>query len=208
MSVRLRVLMAAVSLSIPLAVTSTVGVQPSWGAQNSAAAGTLKCSKSNGSITFTPALTTSGNANSEVTAIKLTLTGCVASNGHNPTKGVLTSTITTTTTDNSANSCTQLAVSKASTSKIKWTITPVIANTTLMFSGFTSANNAAGDAGYTEPNVGGTASVTGSYPGTNGGATSTGSLYTNQTSAQILTTCGSTGGVASLAVTTGKLNLK
>jgi hypothetical protein len=64
------------------------------------------------------------------------------------------------------------------------------------------------DAGFTLPNTGGTASVVGSYPGADKGKTSTATVYTNMTAAQIATACSSAAGVASLTIDAGSATLK
>jgi hypothetical protein len=161
-----------------------------------------------GKVTFTPPLTLAGNANSEVTKTRTTSTGCTVSKGTPPTKGVSTSTITKTTTNNTANSCTGLATSVPVTEHVVWTHTPLIANSTVKFSGLMPATSASGDEGFTLPNTGGTASVTGSYPGADMGKTSTATVFTNMTATQIATACQSATGVASLTIASGTAALK
>lgn len=194
-----------VTLALPLAVALPTG---SASAANPPAPGTNTCTHITGKITFTPPLTLSGNANSEVTKTRTTSTGCTVSTGKAPTRGVTTSTITKTTTNNTANSCTGLETSVPVTEHTVWTHTPAIANSTVKFSGLMTATSTSGDAGFTLPNTGGTASVTGSYPGTDHGKTSTATVYTNMTAAQIATLCTSATGVASLTIASGSATLK
>jgi hypothetical protein len=68
--------------------------------------------------------------------------------------------------------------------------------------------NSAGDEGFTLPASGGTAKVTGSFAGSDLGATSTAQTFSNQTGKQLLTACGSSAGLASLQVASGTLALK
>jgi hypothetical protein len=196
-----------VALALPLAVALPAGFAS---AANPPAPGTITCTHITGKVTFTPPLTLTGNANSEVTKTKTTGTGCTVSTGTAPTKGVTTSTITKTTTNNTANSCTALASAQTIpvTEHTVWTHTPLIANSVVKFSGLMPATSASGDAGFTLPNTGGTSSVTGSYPGTDHGKSSTATVYTNMTAAQITTVCESTAGVASLTIASGSAMLK
>jgi hypothetical protein len=161
------------------------------------------CTHVTGKVTFTPPLTLAGNTNSEVTKTRTTSTGCTVPKGTALTKGVSTSTITKTTTNNTANSCTGLATSVPVTEHVVWTHTPLIANSTVRFSGLMPATSASGDEGFTLPNTGGTASVTGSYPGPDKAKTSTATVYTNMTAKQIATARASAAAVTSLAIASG-----
>jgi hypothetical protein len=77
------------------------------------------------------------------------------------------------------------------------------------FSGLMPATETgSGDAGFTLPQTGGTSSVTGSYPGTDKGKTSTATVYTNMTALQIGTLCSNATGVASLTLDAGTATLK
>jgi hypothetical protein len=69
------------------------------------------------------------------------------------------------------------------------------------FSGFDPVVNASGDLGFSVPNSGGTASVTGSYSRSDGGASSTAKAFTNETAGQIASQC--TTGLASLTIASG-----
>jgi hypothetical protein len=194
-----------VALALPLAVVWQAG--PASAA--TAAPGTITCTHITGTITFTPALHATGTSNTEVAKTRTTSTGCTVSTGKAPSKGVTTSSITTTSTNDSANACAGLATSRPVTEHAVWTHTPLIAPSTVKFSGLMVATEpVSGDAGFTLPNTGGTASVTGSYPGTDHGATSTATVYINMTAAQIFTACGTTAGVAKLTLDAGSATLK
>lgn len=204
-----RLILALVaSLAVP---TGLVVALPSGSAfaANPPAPGTITCTHVSGTVTFTPPLTLAGNANSEVTKVRTTSTGCTVSKGTAPTKGVSNSTITKTTTNNTANSCTGLQTSVPVTEHVVWTHTPLIANSTVNFSGLMPATEAGSmDAGFKLPDTGGTASVTGSYPGADHGKTSTATVFTTMTAGQIVTVCQSTAGLASLKIDAGKATLK
>ncbi|MFZ0170921.1 MAG: hypothetical protein WAL04_04475 [Acidimicrobiales bacterium] len=61
------------------------------------------------------------------------------------------------------------------------------------FSGHRIVTNSAGDVGFVFPNSGGTASVTGSFAGSDHGAGSSASSYTDMTEKGVLSTCRSSG---------------
>jgi hypothetical protein len=90
-----------------------------------------------------------------------------------------------------------------------WTHTPLIANSTVKFTGLMVATEPTSmDAGFTLPNTGGSATVTGSYPGTDHGKTSTATVYINMTATAIFAACGTTAGVAKLTLDAGTATLK
>jgi hypothetical protein len=194
-------------IALPLAIALPTG---SASAANPPAPGTITCTHVTGKVTFTPPLTLAGNSNTEVTKTRTTSTGCTVSKGTPPTKGVSTATITKTTTNNTANSCTALAMAQVIpvTEHVVWTHTPLIANSTVKFSGLMPATSSAGDEGFTLPNSGGTASVTGSYPGADKGKTSTATVFSNMNATQLAAACSSTAGVASLTIASGTASLK
>jgi hypothetical protein len=204
-----RKLLAAVVLTVPTVLFTTAGVAPSWAAPSAAAPGTITCTHVSGKVTFTPPLTLSGNSNTETTKTRTVFTHCHVSTGTAPTKGVTASTIIKTTTNMTANSCAALGASMPVTEKVVWTHTPTIANSTVKFSGDMGATEPTSmDAGFTLPNTGGTASVTGSYPGTDHGATSSSTVYTNMTGTAIGAACASATGLASLTLDAGTITLK
>jgi len=166
------------------------------------ARGGLSCTTITGSLTFSPPLTTKG-VSPESTAIALTATGCTTegSNVTNVTGGSGSATITSPT-----NSCTGLLNSRAIKIDLAWT-PPTIRQSVLTFSGYAGASSS-GNEGFTLPNAGGTAKVTGSFAGSDHGAGSTAATFSNQTGMQLLTACGSSSGLTSLQVTSGTLILK
>ena len=86
---------AAVPLATLVAVgTSTAGASPT--AKVAAAqAGTIKCTKATGTATMVPPITTAGSvtATTETLTMTATVTGCKASKGANPTKGLASAKI-------------------------------------------------------------------------------------------------------------------
>jgi hypothetical protein len=83
------------------------------------------------------------------------------------------------------------------------TITPSV----LDFSGYSITSTPAGNGGFSFPDPGGTAKVTGSFAGSDAGASSTAALYFDPSVAQIQSVCRSSG-LSSLPVTSGTVTLK
>ena len=64
---------------------------------------------------------------------------------------------------------------------VKWTRATALANSVVNFPGFTLVNFTSGNIGFKLPQPGGKPTSTGSYPGTNKGASSTVTFYLNGT---------------------------
>ncbi|MGD0379876.1 MAG: hypothetical protein ABSC30_07815 [Acidimicrobiales bacterium] len=167
------------------------------------ATGSVTCRTISGALAFSPALTTKGTS-PESTAITLTAAGCTTkgSNASRVTKGTGSATITSST-----NSCAGLLTSRALTIDISWTPSTVLP-TVLTFSGYGGASGVSGDEGFTLPDAGGTAKVTGSFAGTDHGSGSSAATFSGQTATQLLASCGSSTGLTSIQVTSGTLVLK
>ena len=165
------------------------------------ATGKVSCSKVTGTITFVPPLTNSGTS-AETTKVAYTASGCTPSGSNVST--VASAQGSATITD-STNGCTGIATSKPVKLAVVWSPT-TIRSTAVSYSGYKVAANASGDYGFTLPNPGGSATVTGSFSGS-GGATSTASTYSDSTAAQIATACASSAGLASLTLTTGSFTI-
>ncbi len=111
--------------------------------------------------------------------------------------GVGTGTYTAPT-----NSCSVLAKSVRISLDVTWTpksIKPSIVS----YSGLSVVMNKAGDAGYTVPGTGGTVKVVGSFAGNDLGARTTATVYSSETAAQVLSTCSSPSGLASIPFVSG-----
>jgi hypothetical protein len=198
------------SLVLPLGLVATLascssGSSPSAGPTTTAqtlATGGITCTNITGSLTFTPPLTTKGGS-AESTAITLSAAGCTTqgSNVSTVTGASGSATITSTT-----NSCTGLLNSRALTVTMTWTPSS-IRDSVVTFSGYGGVTNTSGGEGFKLPNAGGTAKVTGSFAGSDRGAGSTATTYSDQTGTQLLTACGSSAGLPSLHVSSGALTL-
>jgi hypothetical protein len=100
-----------------------------------------------------------------------------------------------------------LITSRALTINIAWapaTIRPSV----LTFSGYGGTTGTSGGEGFKLPNPGGTAKVTGSFSGSDHGASSTAVTLSDQTTTQLLSACGSPTGLTSIQVTSGTVSLQ
>jgi len=172
--------------------------------------GIATCSTLAGAIHFNPPLFNTGTSNTETSTIKVKLNkltaGCSTTATNLPAGGILygkaTSTITTTTADNSANACGGLATSRSTTQTVTWhyknsagvtlaKLTP----TTVTFSGFDVLFNGIGEPGFDLPqDTAGTATATGSFAG----SSSTANVFATKTTSFITTKCGKSTGLTTL----------
>lgn len=165
------------------------------------ATGSLHCKKVKGTVQFSPPLTTAGGR-SETTTVVASLGDCTPAGSTDKTKPHGTARLTLNTP---SNACSSLTTSQAATVNITWR-PKRIEPTSVSFTGFdvTSQN---GNYGFTLPGTGHTASLTGSFAGTDGGATSIASIFSDQGSSQILAACGSSSGLSAVTITSGTVTL-
>lgn len=192
-----KLVMGVAAVALPLGVMSTVVGTGAAFAKAINQPGTVSCSNVAGTIKFTPPL--SNTMQTVKTVINVKETNCTTTGGGlKPKSGTAAATQTTAN-----DSCAGLANGSATPEnlKVKWAPGTKIKPTTVNFSGFDAATNGAGDEGFSLPNSGGTASATGSYIGSDNGATSTAQAFTNKTAAQIGAMCNT--GIASLTIASG-----
>ena len=201
------------TLVVGLAGSASASVvnPPSVTANGTATCGTAGHSGITGTITFTPPLKNGGTA-SENTTVSIKEKPCtdtatnLASGGK--LKGKVKESLSSLT---STNSCTGLTTSAPETLTIKWSYKnasgvslDTIANTVISFSGYNIVSSTnppwatAGDQGFQLPGgTSPTASATGSFLGTDGGASSNAEAFLGLTAAQLASDCASSGGLAS-----------
>ena len=161
------------------------------------AAGTVSCTNVTGTVTFTPPLSNSGTS-PETTKISLTASGCTtAGSGASPVTGATASA----TIQSPTNGCVALTTSKPVAVAVAWSPSSVHASVA-SFSGYAVVTQG-GDIGFGLPGTGGSATVAGSFAGTDHGAKSTAATYSNLTSTELLTACGTPAGVSSLTIASG-----
>jgi hypothetical protein len=89
---------------------------------------------------------------------------------------------------------------------VTWTpanVRPSVAS----FSGFVVTTDDAGSTGFAFPGAGHTANVTGSFTGSDRGALSTASVYTDETATEIAGGCSQLSGLASIPIESGEVSL-
>lgn len=162
------------------------------------ATGSVTCTQISGTITYHPAEHHVGTT-TESQVLTFHAGDCTTkgSNVHHVTGGSLTVVM-----HRPSNSCLDLLASEASTGTGFWTPKSVAA-TKGAFSGYTIVVNAQGDAGFSIPNTGGTAKLSGSFAGKNHGATSRATVYTNMTAVQFIKACKSSAGLSTQKILGG-----
>ena len=205
-----KLLIAAVVVAMPLGTVAVAAATDAGATVPTIQAdGTIHCTTIGGAIKFSPADFTTGTTNTETTSIAATLKGCTTTGNTNLAAGsVVTgsakSTIITTTTDNSANSCSGLSTpgGKPQTLNIKWTskvagvVVQKLTNSVVSDNGRDALFNGVGDAGFDLPSdTGGTASATSgsSFKGTDSGASSDSNVFSKDTISKITGLCNGTG---------------
>jgi hypothetical protein len=165
-----------------------------------AVSGTIDCTGVTGAVVFKPPLTASGGS-AETDTINIVVTGCTASAGSSasPTKGRVTGQLPTP-----SNSCASL-ITNTSPIHLKVVWSPKKDGQTAgTFSGFTLLLTPT--LGFSLPNTGGGVTANGSYTGSDGGASSTATAFSNVTQSQALTTCANSG-LKKLTITTGTVHI-
>jgi hypothetical protein len=162
------------------------------------ATGSVTCKKVTGSIVFRPAVRHVGTtAETQVVTFRASACTTKGSNVRRVTSGQLTVTV-----HRPSNSCVDLLSTELPTGTGRWTPSSTHP-TTASFSGLEFVDNKAGDVGFTVPNPGGTAHVTGSFAGTDHGRRSTATVYTNMTPLQFRDACLSAAGLSKQFIVSG-----
>lgn len=182
-----KVIIGIAAVGMPLTVMSTViGVGAAWAVTGT---GTYSCTKVTGTITFKPPLTNSGTS-AETTTVATTASTCSGTASPKPTKIVGKATIKSST-----NSCGNLA--NPQTVTLKLTNTPKVSPASVLHA-TSSEVIASGKVTFDL-----TGYVSGSYSTSSGSSTGSGLL--KQTAAQISKSCGSSAGLKSVSIKSGKL---
>jgi hypothetical protein len=147
-------------------------------------------------------LTTSGTS-AETVSVSLTTKGC-STRGSNVAH-VQGGKIATSLSE-SSNACAGLLNTQPVVVDVTWSPT-TIHPSTVDVTGYSIGVSPSGGGGFTLPNKGGTSKVTGSFAGSDHGASSTSAIYSDQGVGQLVSACASPAGLSSIAVTSGHLNL-
>ena len=165
------------------------------------ATGRVTCSHITGGLAFSPPLTATGTSPESAT-ITLKATGCTTTGSDVSTIGSGSTKVTLTSP---TSACSGVLTLRSVALTIGWSsgATP----STVTFSGYSIASTPAGNGGFSFPNPGGSAAVTGSFAGSDRGTGSTAAIYFDPSVAQLLTVCRSSG-LSSIPVTAGTVTLK
>ncbi|HXX89287.1 MAG TPA: hypothetical protein VEI83_03570 [Acidimicrobiales bacterium] len=167
------------------------------------ATGGVSCTNLTGTVTFSPPLA-KGGTSPETYRFSLTATGCTTTGSD---VAQVVSGTAVTTVEVPTNGCASvLGRGPGKGTVITWTPSS-IAPTTVSFSGSATGPNSAGDLGFAVPGPGGTATVTGSFAGADNGAHSTASAYTSFPESELRATCQGPGGLSSVTMTSGSVDL-
>jgi len=202
------------SLVVGLASSASASVRnpPTVTANGTAACGKASTGTNgiSGTITFTPPLK-NGGTSSEVTSVKIKEKDCTDTSTNLAAHGILKGKVKQSiSSPSSTNSCTGLTTSAAETLTVKWTyknsagtVLDIVNPTTIAFSGYNIVSSTnppwtvSGDEGFQLP--GGSSpssSGSGSFVGTDAGASSTAVAYLGLTATQLANDCASSGGLA------------
>ena len=166
------------------------------------ATGTVTCTDVTGGITFHPPLVKAGTS-PESTSIVLTVSGCTTSGS---TANQVASANATGVIRGANNSCTGLLTSMPITVTFAWSPNSIHPSA-VAFSGFALPTDGAGHLGFALPDKGGTSRVAGSFGGGAGGASSSGSVHSPLTAAQLQATCDTSAGLTSVTFANGTVTL-
>jgi hypothetical protein len=180
-----KLLLAGAAIALPVSTLAISGVASAA----KTGTGTVTCSTITGSISFKPALKSTGPYTAEKSTAKITLSGC-SGGVPTPKGGKVTQTLSSAT---STNDCTSLATGTSESITVKW---KGVAPSTTAFPPYTTGTDSEGDAGF----VLSKGTTTGSYPAS---GTASAAVYTNQTEAQILAACGTSAGLKKLTLSQG-----
>lgn len=200
-----KLLLVAAATAMPLGlIAATAGSSGAKAAPKvNATNATVSCTGISGTASFKPAVTASETAGSGKTEIKATLTGCTTSDGVTITKATASGTLTTTRTTGE-NGCLALAGGSSATGPLttKWTTSPKLTSgsSVIQVKSIAGSVGSDGNATFSIPGNVANGAASGSFQGTNGGATDKTSAQTTTTAASILTTCEGKKGLSKISI--------
>jgi hypothetical protein len=193
-----KLLFFSAAIATPLGLIAVTGGSASAGAPPAVNAtnNTVSCSKVSGSAMFNPALTSSEPAGTTVTTITAKLSDCRSNaTGLTVKSGSVSGTVSDT--HGAEDGCMSLVglTTVTGTLTTTWKTSPQLSSGNSVTTVNSVEGSVAGDglAKFNIPGAGGTASGTGSFSGTDGGAASMFSVLTARKAASILSTCNRVG---------------
>ncbi|MGB7052593.1 MAG: hypothetical protein WBG41_13585 [Acidimicrobiales bacterium] len=202
-----KLLLVAVAAAAPIGLIAIAGTA---GAAKSppvnATTDTVTCTTISGSVKFSPAVTSSEKAGTAHTSIKATVTGCTSNAvGLKVTSGKAAGTLTTTRTAGE-NGCAALAGGSDATGPIttSWKTTPKLSSgdSVIHVNSISGSIGSDGNATFTIPGNVANGTPSGSFQGTNAGASDTTSAQTTTSAASILATCDGKKGLKGIDIKT------
>jgi hypothetical protein len=200
-----RILTVVAAAAIPVGfIVATSGMASAGGGPN-VMNDTASCTAVTGSLSFNPPLSDTGTATSDTVTIKLAYSGCTDGSSLLTTlTGKVKGTFVT-----ASNSCAGLESPTIVTTGLvsKWKMSPKgTPNTTTLIAGETESGVSSGGDGefvIGAPGASPGPSSTGAFEGTDGGASSNGTLVTTLTTGELGTACGSPKGLKKVGIGTG-----
>jgi hypothetical protein len=166
---------------------------------------TVTCTGISGTASFKPAVTSSETAGSATVAIKATLSGCTTNDSVTVTKASVSGSLTTTRTAGE-NGCTALAGGSAAAGPLttKWTTTPKLSSgsSVIQVKSIEGSVGSDGNATFSIPGTVPNGTPSGSFQGTNAGASDKTLAQTTTSAVSILTTCDGKKGLKKISIET------
>jgi hypothetical protein len=201
-----RISLLCVVITVPLVMSVSAQAAPFTPAVATTFTGSVTCATLTGHLLFSPPLTTRGGS-AETAKLLVDAHGCTGATsqgGLTLSYGRMTETFTY-----GSNACQDLLSLPASTADIAWVDTTgktkAIAPTDISYSGGVLTANGTGQAVFTWPGSGGTATATGSFANSDRGVSTNATVTFKQTIKLIAAVCASTGGLHSLSVASGSV---
>jgi len=187
-----KLLLVAAATAMPFGFIAATGGIAGATTPIDATHGTVTCTGITGSAKFSPAVTTDEAAGTSTIAIKAALTGCTTNDGVTVESAKVAGTLSTTRTAGE-NGCAALVGGSSATGNLvtTWkTVQKLVSKTSTI--AVNSISGSVGGNGHADFNIPGTTpngTASGSFQGTNGGASDATSAQTTETASALATTC-------------------
>lgn len=189
-----KVLLIGAAALVPAGLIATASVASAGGSTVNATNDTATCTTVSGSAKFSPPISTSEAAGSTTTTVKATLGSCTTNAvGLTITSGKTSGSFTSNPHSAGTNGCTALAGATPESGSLstKWKTSPKLSSGNSVMNVTQVYGTIAGDgnAEFEIPGPGGTASGSGSFQGTNGGASDSSNAESTVPATTLLSTC-------------------
>ncbi len=199
-----RMVVIAAAIALPVSVVAATGSMAGAGAPKiDATHNTVTCTGVSGTVKFSPPITTNESAGTETTSIKATLTGCTSNaTGLTVLSGSAKGSISSTHTAGT-NGCTALAGNNTENGTLttKWKSSPKLSSGSSVVTVHSVMGSIGSNGNATFHIPGSTpSSGTGSFSGTDNGASDATSAQTTTSASSILATCETAKGLKSIGI--------